>query len=171
MVFLFLLLITLLLVTSKIRIEIDNLRFRGEILNKKEKNKSYLNNSYNIKISLNILSKIPILWININKDKIEKLKQNNKFKNIDFKNARKNIKVNDIKDIKNQINIKIKKFYLKVSIGTDSTMFTTFLIPIISSIISIILANKRIKQKNLYFKINPIFNMRKFIKYSIFWYI
>lgn len=160
MVFLFLLLIILLLITSKIRIKIDNLRFRGELLNEKEKSKSYLNDNYNIKISLDVLSKIPILWINIDKKKIEKLKQKDRFKNIKFKNATKNIKIHQLKEVKEKINIRIKEFYLDTQIGTDSTIFTTMIIPLISSIISYILAKRHIKQKNFDFKIKPIFNMR-----------
>ena len=169
LVFLFLLLIILLLITSKIRIEINNFKFSGEILNKKdvlddlmekEKKESYLNDNYNIKISLNVLIKIPILWININKKKIEKLKQNKKFKNIKFKNATKDIDIQQLKHAKEKINIKIKQFHLDAQIGTDSTIFTTMIIPLISSIISYILAKRHIKQKNFDFKIKPIFNMR-----------
>ena len=160
MVFLFLLLIILLLITSKIRIKIDNLRFRGELLNEKEKSKSCLNDNYNIKISLDVLSEIPIVWVNIDKKKIEKLKQNDRFKNIKFKNATKNIKIYQLKDVKEKINIRIKEFYLDTQIGTDSTIFTTMIIPLVSFIISYMLAKKKIKQKNFNFKIKPIFNMR-----------
>ena len=161
MVFLFILLIIILLITSKIKIEISNFEFTS-----KKIKSSYLNDKYNIKIEFVILSKIPILWVNINKKKIQKLEESGKFKNINinFKNVKKDISIKKIKQVQKQINIQIKKFNLKLELGTDSTILTSMIIPTISSIISIILARKRIEPSNSYLRIKPIYNKRKFTK-------
>ena len=161
MVFLFILLIIILLITSKIKIEISNFKFTS-----KKIKSSYLNDKYNIKIEFVILSKIPILWVNINKKKIQKLEESGKFKNINinFKDVKKDISIKKIKQVQKQINIQIKKFNLKLELGTDSTILTSMIIPTISSIISIILARKRIEPSNSYLRIKPIYNKRKFTK-------
>lgn len=168
MVFLYvLLIIVILLITSKIRIEIDNFKFFSNI------KQSHLNDKYNIKIKLQVLNKIPILWTNINKSKIQKLKEKEKFKNINlnFKDIKKDISLKNLKQNTSQINIEIKKFYLNTEIGTDSTMFTSMLISLLSSGIAIILASKKVKQENQNFQIKPIYNSRQFSKSSLFRYI
>lgn len=165
MVFLFVCLaIILLFVTSKIQIKIDNFKLLFSSENVK---KIKLNEDYDIKIAFLIFCKLPILWININKNKIKKIKENGRY----FKGIRQDISLKHLKQIKNKINICVKKFYLKSSIGTDNTIFTTMIIPLISSAIAIILARKKVKQKNQNFQINPIYNSRKCIKSGIFGYI
>ena len=82
MVFLFVVLIVfILLVTSKIRIEITNLKYIS----------NHLNDYFNIKINLQILGKLTVLWFNINKPKINKWKNNKKLKIFNMKKIKKNI--------------------------------------------------------------------------------
>ena len=165
MVFLFILIIlVVLLITSKIRIEINNLRFStNNVKNNLPIKQQHLNDKYNVKIKLQILGKITVLWFNINKHKIEKLKKKQRFKNIKMTNFKKHISVDKIKQWKNIINISIEKLKLNAEIGTDSTMLTTMIIPTISSIIAIILAKKKVKQENQYFQLKPIYNKRKYV--------
>ncbi|MBR3002360.1 MAG: hypothetical protein IKF38_02180 [Clostridia bacterium] len=174
MVFLFIFfLIIILLVTSKIRIEIENLKILSktedilELLIKKSNkqknnliNPNYLNDKYTIKIKLQILSKLPIIWTNINKNKIQKMEKNEKIKRINenLKNTPKNISFKQFKQATNKINIDIKKFYLETEIGTENTILTTMIVPIISSFLAIIFTKKKVKQENQKYQIKPIYN-------------
>ena len=79
LVFLFILIVFLLLIIfSKIRIEVINFKFSSQW-------KRHINKDYKVIIKLCILSKIPILKINITKTKLEKLKIKLKIKDIDLK--------------------------------------------------------------------------------------
>lgn len=164
MVFLFILIIlTMFILTSKIKLEVKDLKFYSKQtfgLNFD----SYLNNKFNIRVKLLMLGFLPIFWININKEKIDKIKQNEKLKSFKFNNIGKKISLKNIGKANEKINIKINKFYLKTQIGTESTVLTTAIIPTISTIIAIILAKKKVKKINQSFKINPIYNSRKCIK-------
>ena len=79
MVFLFICLtIILILIFSKIRIQIENFRFSSV-------NKRHINKDYKAIIKVYILKKIPILKINITKTKLERLKIKEKIRKINFK--------------------------------------------------------------------------------------
>lgn len=148
MVFLFALLLLFILILSKIRIEINNLQF-----NSKKIKCSHLNNDYKISIKLIILKAIPLIWINIDKRKIERIKQKQK---INFQSFSKKISKQKIKSIIEKI--RIKNLYLKMNIGTDFTIFTSILIPVFSTIISTELAKRSTSPENQFFEIKPIYN-------------
>lgn len=164
MVFLFLLCIILIVITSKIEIDIEKINVEYKA------NFNKFTSNYIARIKLKILEIVPILWITLDKNKIEKLRNSKRFKKINFKNMnfnefKKNINKRDIKKIKDQMKINIEKFKLYLNIGVESTIFTSFLIPIISSGISVILSRKRVKNANHEFQIIPIYNNRNYSKF------
>lgn len=140
MVFLFILaIIFLLIIFSKIKIEIINFRFSSQT-------KRHINKDYEFIIKLYILSKIPILKINITKTKLERLKLKEKIQNMDLKIIQDTNKFDKklIASIK-KINIDINKFNLKIELGTENACLTSMIIPVISTIISIFL-RKNVKK-------------------------
>ena len=168
MVFLLILLIlAVFLLSLKIKIQIENVKLtikeptsnRTDFVNNIKqltKNKGKLlnqNSNYKIKIKLLVIKFIPIFSTKLTKQKIEKIKNKYKFSNMRFKQK---FSFNSIKKIIEKA--KIKKFFLKVNIGLESIMLLTFLIPTISTIISIILANQKLKVDDQNYQIKPIYN-------------
>ena len=155
MVFLFVILIIILvniiLVFSKIKIEINNLKFQSI-------SKRHINKDYEIIIKLCVFNVIPILKINITKTKLEKLKINEKIKNFDFKILQDNKQFDKklLEAIK-QLNLEIKNIDLYIDLGTENASLTSIIVPAISTIISIILSRKVKEFKNQVFIINPIY--------------
>lgn len=153
MVFLFIFsIILLLLLFSKIRIEIENIRFTSQ------KQPRHINKDYKITIKLLVLKKIPIIKINITKTKLEKLELKKQIEKINFGELVDNKKF-DIKLIKaiKRLNVDIKRINLKAEIGTENAALTAILIPILSTILSIIISRKIKKEQNQKFEIKPIY--------------
>ena len=149
MVFLFILLIIfLLLLFSKIRIEVINFKFSSMT-------PRHINKDYRIVIKLCILGKIPILKINITKTKLERLKVKEKIKQIDFE-VLKDSKQFDKKLIEavKKLNVIIPNINLKIELGTENAALTAMIVPILSTIIANIFRRKVKKQR---FQINPIY--------------
>ena len=158
MVFLFIflafLILLALIVFSKIRIEISNLKFTSKKINCR-----HFNDNYAFQLKILILNEIPILKFNITKEKLEKIKLNERIKNLQSKLGKfeENLTLDSIKDLK-YLDFQIKNFDLKVEIGTESTILTSILIPAISAVVSIFLASKKVPQKNQFFIVNPVYN-------------
>ena len=151
MVFLFLVIILiLLLVFSKIRIEVENFKFISSL--PKHVNKDYL-----IRFKLCILKKIPIIKIKITEEKIKKLKLKERLEKVDIKKLEKDISINKIKEVLMKSKFIIKKFNLKIEIGTENASITAFIIPLLSTLVSFILRNRVIDYKNQKFNIKPLF--------------
>ena len=153
MVFLFILVsIILILIFSKIKIEIKNLKISSNI-------QKHLATDYIIEFKLYILKKIPIIKFTITDEKIRKLKIKQKLEKVDIKKIEKDLSINKIKEIIKKSKFIIKKFKLKAEIGTENASFTAIVIPIVSTIISFILKNKikNYNYKNQKFIIKPIF--------------
>ena len=178
MVFLCIILILFIVVlTLKIKIEIHNVNFtihepeKNTVCEKhdglKTKNK-YSNifkikNNYKIKISFKVIGFLPIFSTKITNEKVDKIREKIDFKS-HFKSFNKGVSVQDTRKIIENLNIKILKFNLKAQIGLDSIMTLTYIIPILSTIIAIILASKKVRRKNQFYQIEPIYNRRKFSK-------
>lgn len=159
-VFAFIILITIILLFSKIKININKFNYLS--INPKNKKKDY-----NIIIQLIILKKFPIFEIKFNKNnimKIEKIKQKikNKFETFDFTEIKKNkeVKKKILKIIK-KLKIDIDKINLNIEIGTENAVLTSFLIPIVATLVTYILRtnikNNFIKSEENKFKIKPIY--------------
>ena len=161
--FAFLLVLTffILILFSKIRIEIVNLKI-SSISNK------HVNNNYKIVIKLCTLYKIPIIKVNLTKNKLEKLKIKEKIKKIDLKvlKNKNDIDKNFLKAIK-KVNISIKKINLRIELGTENASLTAFLVCLLSSIISILFSKKVTNYEKQKYIINPIYNNQNIINMLI----
>ena len=155
MVFLFILLtIIIVLIFSKIQVEIENFRLNLP----KNKNK-ILNDTFLFKIKLVIFGTLPIINLKINREKLKKLENNLKDKKIklDINKIGKQITKENINDAK-KLQMHIEKIKLKINYGTENTILTSFIVPIISTIWSIVLTKKRVKEEKQRLEINPIYN-------------
>lgn len=152
MVFLFIsFLILLIIYFSKIQVQIINFKFSSLT-------KRHINEDYKIIVRWYILSKIPIIKINVTKMKLEKLKIKEKIEKIDLKVFQENEKFNQkmLKSLK-KLNIQIININLNIEIGTENVALTSIIIPIVSTIIAIILRKKVKRYENQIFIVNPIY--------------
>lgn len=155
MVFLFILLtIIIVLIFSKIQVEIENFR-----LNLQKNKDKILNDTFLFKIKLVIFGTLPIINLKINREKLKKLENNLKDKKIklDINKIGKQITKENINDAK-KLQMHIEKIKLKINFGTENTILTSFMVPIISTIWSIVLTKKRVKEEKQRLEINPIYN-------------
>ena len=153
MVFLFIFsIIILLLVFSKIRIEIENLKFTSQ------RYPRHINQDYKLIIKLCILKKIPILRINLTKTRLEKREMKKQIEKINFEELIDN-KPLDLKIIRafKKLNIDIKNINLYIEMGTENAALTAIIVPVISTILSIIFSRKIKKEQNQKFQIKPIY--------------
>ena len=145
------LIITVILIKARIIIEIENLRIKSN-------KKIYINDNYKIIFKIKIFNKIPIIKFNLDKDrltlKINKIKNKKEFSEKKNKFIKDKIKKEIIKII---TDIKINKLNLKIKIGTENAFFTSMIIPIISSIISIILMKKITNVEKQKYIVEPIY--------------
>ncbi len=152
MVFLFILLtIIIVLIFSKIQVEIENFRLNLP----KNKNK-ILNDTFLFKIKLVIFGTLPIINLKINREKLENNLKDKKIK-LDINKIGKQITKENINDAK-KLQMHIEKIKLKINFGTENTILTSFIVPIISTIWSIVLTKKRVKEEKQRLEINPIYN-------------
>lgn len=162
MVFLLILIVFLLLIIfSKIRIEVVNFKFSSEW-------KRHINKDYKVIIKLCILNKIPILKINITKTRMEKLKLKDKIKDIDFKVIQDNKKFDKklVKAIKKS-NIDIDYINLNVELGTENACLTSIIVPAISTFLAI-LFRKKVKQfEKQIFIIKPVYINQNLINIAL----
>lgn len=159
-VFAFIILITIILLFSKIKINVNKFNY----LSINPKNRK---TDYNIIIQLIILKKFPILEIKFNKNniiKIEKIKRKikNKFETFDFTEIEKDKEIKKkILEIIKKLKIDIDKINLNIEIGTENAVLTSFIIPIVATLVTYILRtnikNNFIKSEENKFKIKPIY--------------
>ena len=165
MVFLFILLILcillLIIVFSKIRIDIKKFEYCSA-------NKKHINPNYYLQLSWIILNKIPIIKIKLNKHTVKKLKLKDKFVDIDVKmwEERKKIDKETISIIK-KIDFAIRKLKLKIDIGTENSAITSLLIPIVSTVISFLLRNKMKTKEEQTYIVQPIYKDQNYLNITI----
>lgn len=152
------LLIFVILLLSEIQIEIKNLK-----IGNKEEKKGRIKDKYEVKITLYFLEKIPILWFRLNDKKIRRISKSKQLEKIDLKAIEKNVRFNKetIQIIKN-IKIKISKLNLRIDLGTEDAIVTSYLIAFIAGVIGIILPHVVQKNKinNCKYIVNPIYQNR-----------
>lgn len=143
-------LILTLIFISTIRIKLENMNISNI-----QKNKSV----YKINISFYLLNKIKWLAFNIGENKIKKITKKIQLKNIDMAKLEKYLRPSDIKELA-KINPKISYLKLELNLGLEDVVFTSYIVAIISTMLSIILpyVTKEKDRKNLYYKILPIYN-------------
>ena len=156
-----LLIILVIIVTSKIRFQIKD--FEYSLINMQ-----HVNPKYKIQISWFIFGKIPIVRIDIDKTKINKLKIKEKITNIETEiiQGKKPINKNILKVIK-KIKLDVKELNLKIDLGTENASFTSIIIPILSTIISMLLRNRIKDYKNQHYIVNPIFTNQNLINIEL----
>ena len=148
-IILIVLIITIIITKAKISIEVKNLKIRAD-------KKMYISEDYKIIFKIIILNKIPILKFNLNNEKLI-LKRNKKIKKKGLKEE--SFLKNKIKKefIKHFSDIQVNKLNLKIRIGTENAFFTSMIVPIISSIISIILMKKITNVEKQKYIVEPIY--------------
>ena len=156
MLLVFLVIILILLIISlRIEFEIENLKYSDK----------HISNNIKVKFRFYILEKIKILDIKFNKEKLNKIISKQKFSKIDTKKLKENLPKSNKDKLKILKIFRVKKLNLYLSIGTEDIMFTTFIIPTISTILSFILA--KIGNNNCKYKIEPIYNDKNTVKISL----
>lgn len=165
MVFLFVMItiiaLIVILIFSKIRIQVVNFRFSSQT-------QRHINKDYKIIIKLYALGFIPILKINITKAKLEKIKLKEKIKNIDLSYLEKNPSFHkEIWKAIKKLNISVKNINLHVDLGTENASLTSVLVPVISTVIAIVLRKKVRNFENQIFMIQPIYQNQNLVNLSV----
>lgn len=156
MVFLFLflglILFVMVLILSKVQIKINNFKFYSQT-------KRHINEDYEVVIRLCFFK------IRMTKEKLEKMKLKEKVKKIDLSSFEKmpSMQKEVFREIK-RLDIGIKKFELKVELGTENAGLTAILVPAISTVIAIFLKRKMKKFENQTFQIYPVFVNQNLVK-------
>ena len=148
-IILIVLIITIIIAKAKISIEVKNLKIKAN-------KKMYISDDYKIIFKIIILNKIPILKLNLNNEELvlERNKRINK-KGLKEESFLKNKIKKEI--LKHFSDIQVNKLNLKIKIGTENAFFTSMIIPIISSIISIILMKKITNVEKQKYVVEPIY--------------
>jgi len=140
----FLLLLSIILFSSsKIIIEITNLRLSSN-------SKKYINKDHKLAIKLCILGKVPIFNINIEETRLKKLRLSAKIENAKLERI-------IVKELR-KVNFGINNIDLNVQLGTEEIELTAVLVSVISTIISMLLKKHSTKNASLNFKVTPIYN-------------
>lgn len=149
------------LIFSKIRIQIINFRFSSQT-------QRHINKDYKIVIKLYILGFLPILKISITKAKLKKIKLKEKIKNVDFSYLEENPSFNkEIWKAIKKLNVSIKNINLHVDIGTENASLTSIIVPAISTIVAIVLRKKLKNFENQIFMIHPIYQNQNLVNLSV----
>lgn len=154
--------IYIILIFSKIQININNLEIISE-----QQNDKIVKTDFNICIIWLILKKIPILKIKITKEKIDKLNLRERIKKLDLKK----IKISKLEKEKIR---RIKKYAPQIecinfdlNIGTEDAKLTSNIIAFISIFLGIILKDKLEKSKDNIFVVKPIYQNKNFLKLKL----
>ena len=141
-------LLIILTILSTVKIKINNL----EAMNQKEF-------AHNYKVELELFGKIKWLKFKLNENKLKKLSTKMHLERIDIKQLEKDLKLADIKEILG-IRPKISYMNLALKVGVDDVLLTTYLVPIISTFLAILLpyAVESENIKNIKYKIEPVYN-------------
>ena len=147
----FIMLITIFTIFSTIRLELKNIQFSNL-----EKNKKYI-----IKISSYLFNKIKWFSLKINNSKIKRISKDLHLEQIDIKKIEKDFKISDLKEITN-IKPKVSYLDLEMKIGIEDIVLTSYIVPIICTILAIILPHIVIKDREKYIKYDvlPIYHSK-----------
>lgn len=164
MVFLFILIgigiFSIVLIFSKIQIQIVNLKFSSE-------KPRHINSNYQIIIKLLIFKKIPVFKVSITKNKLEKVKLKEKVQQVNWQKLQStNLEKDALKAIK-ELKLDVKNINLNIELGTENACFTSILVPAISTAISIWLGRKIKNYENQIFIIKPVYLNQNFVNILI----
>lgn len=145
----------LIFITSTLKIRIENLKIGNYTSN----------NEYRAFIQLYFLNKIKILSIRINNERIRKIYSNKQIEKIDFNKIKENIPINrDTLSILKKLKLEIEKLNLKINIGIENAVLTSFIVGIMASLIGIVLPYlvKNRNNKEIKYIVEPIYNKTQF---------
>ena len=160
-----------LIILSTLKIEVKNYEVSNMFskLNSSENNESTsknlcksdnkINAKHKIKVSLNVLDKLKIWQLKLNSEKIKKITLKMHLDRIDIKKLEKEIRIDDIKEII-QIKPKISYMDLSIKVGIDDVLLTTYAVPVLCTLISILLplVVEKNSHKKIKYDIKPIYN-------------
>ena len=144
-----LILIIFAIIFSTIRIKIRKLEFTNIHENKM---------NYKIKVSMYFLSKLKWLSLNLDNKKMKKMFTKMHLEKIDIKKIERDMQLSDIKAILG-IAPKISYLDLNIKVGLENILLTTYVIPFLCTIISMILPKITEKKdfKNVKYRVEPIY--------------
>lgn len=168
LLFFILLFITIILI-SNLKISVKKL----EVSNETE-NTGILKN-FTVSIGIYIFNKIKIFNKDITKQDLEKVKDSKKIEKLKNKFLKKGTmeeKKRDIKmdiDVLKKLNLRLEEIKLELNLGTEDVVLTSFLIVIVSIIISMMLSKviKKYDEKRYKYAINPVYNNNNSIKITL----
>lgn len=151
-VILLIILINIFLLASTVRFRIEDF----EVANIK-----HIAPNYNVVISLKLFNKIKWLSFGLNDKKMKKLYTKLHLEKVDIRKIEKELKFSDIQEFF-KIKPKLTHLNLKLKIGVDDVIITSYIVPIICSILAITLPLVTSKEniKNIKYKIEPAYNMK-----------
>ena len=150
-----------LIIFSTLKIEIKNFKISNLTTNKEKFTCANPNkySKYEVNIALEILNKLKYFSLNLNSRKIKKITLKMHLDKTKIKELEREISISDIKEVMN-IKPKISYLDLKLKLGIDDVLLTTYSVPIISTLISILLPytveNKDVN--NIKYEVKPIYN-------------
>lgn len=148
LVFFILLIICLLIISLRFEIEIENFEYSNY--------EKQIPDNFKVKFRIFLINKLKILELKLNKEKMKKIYSKQKLEKIDTKKMMRKLPKSNKEKIKILEMLKLKKIKLYIEIGTEEIMLTTMIIPILSSLFSVIFS--MICNKNdCYYKVNPIY--------------
>lgn len=149
--------IVLILITTLILIIFSHIQL--EINNFEISSKMNSNCKYEVTFSLYFANRIKWSTVHLDSLKMKKIYTKMHFEKIDIHKLEKDIKFSDIKEII-KIRPNIKKLKLKIDIGLENIVLTSYLIPLICTVLSVIFS-KNVCEKDLdeiEYLVNPIYN-------------
>lgn len=152
-VFIMIIIIVYIIISLKINFKIETFNYNS-MLPKKVKLK------YNILITIYIFNKIPIIKIKLTTKSWNKIRQKVKKRidEIDVTDIERDREINKkILEITKMLKINIKDFNLRLELGTEDAIITSFLVPIIGIIISYLLRQNMVDFKRQKFIIQPVY--------------
>ena len=134
-----------------------------DIKNFEATNKQHIKQNYEVAISLNILNKLKWISFRLNAKKMKKLVIKMHLEKIDIKKLERDLQLSDIQEIF-RIRAKISSLNLNIKIGMEDAVITSYIVPIICTVISLILPHITEKKNisNIKYKVEPVYNQNAY---------
>lgn len=159
-ILIFILLLLSLILFSTIKIEIEDLKLANMPVKQKVE--------YKIKIALYLAGYIKWLGISFDKEKVKKMLAKIPVQKIDLKKVEQDFKIQDLKVLE-KLKPKLSKLNLKLSIGLENPIITSFIVAVIASGVSIVLPHivKQVSHQKYEYTISPIYQNKNLYKIGL----